>query len=61
MEERFVCGYYSVRWYSESNEIVKDTIMYLTMVLYRREIMNMQTAFLQGQNVVRMVVMPIEK
>lgn len=60
MDEFFCCGWYQVKWYDNSDNIVKNEKMYLTSPLYRREILNMQTAYLRGENVVRMVVTPIE-
>ena len=56
----FECGWYEVKWYNEKGEQVKNEKQYLTCPLYRREIMKMQTAFLRGEDVARLVVSPIE-
>jgi len=60
MSGLFYCGWYQVKWYDNADNIVKDEKMYLTSPLYRREVLNMQTAYLRGENVVRMVATPIE-
>ena len=57
----FSCGWYKIKWYNAKGEQVKEEEKYLTAQLYRREIMVMQTAFLQGKDVEKMAVTPIEK
>ncbi len=57
----FGCGWYEVKWYNAKGEQVKAEAKYLTAPLYRREVMAMQTAFLQGKDVERLVITPIEK
>jgi hypothetical protein len=58
----FSCGWYKIKWYNAKGEQVKEEEeKYLTAQLYRREVMTMQTAFLQGKDVEKMVVTPIEK
>ena len=57
----FSCGWYKIKWYNAKGKQVKEEEKYLTAQLYRREIMAMQTAFLQGKDVEKMAVTPIEK
>lgn len=57
----FGCGWYEVKWYNAKGEEVKREEKYLTDPLYRREVMAMQTAYLKGEDVARMVATPIEK
>ena len=54
-------GWYNVKWFNKVGDIVKNEDMFLTALLYRREEMKMQTAFLQGKDVVRMTATTIEK
>ena len=54
-------GWYNVKWFNKAGDIVKNEDMFLTTLLYRREEMKMQTAFLQGKDVARMTATPIEK
>lgn len=48
----FGCGYYRVVWKNKVGDIVKDEVKYLTAPLWNREVINMQTAFLRGEDVV---------
>lgn len=57
----FGCGWYEVKWYNAKGEEVKGEEKYLTDPLYRREVMAMQTVYLKGEDVVKMIVTPIEK
>lgn len=57
----FGCGWYNVKWFNKAGEVVKNEDMYLTAPLYRREVMKMQTAFLQGMDVEKLYATPIEK
>lgn len=57
----FACGYYRINWFNKNGETVKTYEKYLTYQKYRREIMNMQTAFLQGADVDGLKITPLEK
>ena len=57
----FSYGWYKIKWYNVKGEQVKEEEKYLTAQLYRREVMKMQTAYLQGKDVESMTVTPIEK
>lgn len=57
----FSCGWYKIKWYNAKDEQVKEEERYLTAQLYRREVMKMQTAYLQGKDVAKITAMPIEK
>ena len=57
----FSCGWYKIKWYNAKGEQVKEEEKYLTAQLYRREVMKMQTAYLQGKDVESITVTPIEK
>lgn len=57
----FSCGWYKIKWYNTKGEQIREEEKYLTARLYRREVMKMQTAFLQGKDVEKMAVTLIEK
>ena len=57
----FSCGWYKIKWYNAKGEQVKEEEKYLTAQLYHREIMQMQTAFLQGKDVEKMTITPLQK
>lgn len=57
----FSCGWYKIKWDNAKGEQVKEEEKYLTAQLYRREVMKMQTAYLQGKDVESITVTPIEK
>jgi hypothetical protein len=54
----FACGNYIIEWLNDKEEVVKREKKYLTIQLYHREIMNMQTAFLRGMDVVKLKIKP---
>lgn len=56
----FANGMYELKWYNAKGEEIRKEKMSLSAKDYRREVMKMQTAFLQGVDVDRMVVTPIE-
>ena len=56
----FVNGMYELKWYNKKGEEIFKEKVYLNARDYRREVMKMQTAFLQDVDVNRMVVTPIE-
>ena len=58
--ELFACGYYIVEWFNSNNEVVKSERKYLTSQLYRREYMDMQTAYLRGQDLAGLRIKPCE-
>ena len=57
----FGCGWYKIQWLNKNNEVTKEKEEYLTAQKYHQEVMEMQTAFLQGFDVVKMNVKFIEK
>ena len=57
----FGCGWYKIQWLNENNKVTKEKEEYLTAQTYHQEVMEMQTAFLHGFDVVKMNVKPIEK
>lgn len=56
----FVSGMYELKWYNTKGEEIRKEEKYLNASDYRKEVMAMQTAYLQGVDVDRMVVTPIE-
>ena len=56
----FGCGMYKVEWFNKAGEIVKSYDKYLTELLYRKEIMNIQIAFLQGMDVEGLRIKPLQ-
>jgi hypothetical protein len=57
----FARGWYLIRWFNKANEVVKQKERFLTFVGYNEEVFEMQTAFLKGADVERILVTPIEK
>ena len=56
----FGCGMYTVEWFNKAGKVVKSYDKYLTEPLYRKEIMNMQVAFLQGMDVEGLRIKPLQ-
>lgn len=56
----FGCDMHKVEWFNKAGEVVKSYDKYLTEPLYRKEIMNMQIAFLQGMNVEGLRIKPLQ-
>lgn len=56
----FGCGMYKVEWFNKAGKVVKSYDKYLTEPLYRKEIMNMQVAFLQGMDVEGLRIKPLQ-
>ena len=56
----FKCGYYIVEWFNKQKQVIKSERKYLTDPLYRKEVIYMQTAFLQGQDVAGLNIKPCE-
>ena len=56
----FGCGMNKVEWFNKAGEVVKSYDKYLTEPLYRKEIMNMQVAFLQGMDVEGLRIKPLQ-
>jgi hypothetical protein len=57
----FACGWYRIDWINLSDEVALSEEAYLTDRLYRSKVIEMQTAFLRGQNVKGLRVTPINK
>lgn len=57
----FWIGWYNVKWLDKNDKVVKSEEKFLTVPLYNRAVMEMQTAYLQGVNVAKLIATPIEK
>lgn len=57
----FGIGWYNVKWFDKNDNVVKSEDKFLTAPLYNRAVMEMQTAYLQGVNVAKLIATPIEK
>lgn len=53
------CGMYKVQWIGNNDEVTKEYEEYLTIPRYRRLYLEMQTAYLKGDNVKCLKVIPI--
>lgn len=60
-KQMFATGWYNVKWFNSKEEVIANEEMFLTAPLYNQEIMKMQNAFLNGQDVQKLVATPIEK
>jgi hypothetical protein len=59
--EFFTSGIYKIEWVNKQGETIKTEEKFLNWKQYRHEIMDIQTAFLQGVNVYGLRVIPIKK
>jgi hypothetical protein len=53
------CGRYRIEWLNKAGEVVKAYEKALTLPLYNKEVMEMQTAYLRGMDVVELKAIPL--